>query len=81
MLRLVVALLILLPASANAAENCTCRSRDGKVAEGGTACIRTANGSMMARCERVLNNTSWKFLDQPCPVSQGQPPAPVISQG
>lgn len=24
----------------------------------------------MAKCDWVLNNTSWKFSDQPCPYSE-----------
>jgi hypothetical protein len=56
---------------------CTCRYAGGDVIEGQTACIRTASGSTLARCEKVLNNTSWKFLNVPCPVSQarGKPAA------
>jgi len=29
--------------------------------------MQTPNGSKMATCSRVLNNTSWKFLEQACP--------------
>ena len=46
---------------------CTCRYKGGDVAEGDTICMKTANGSEMAMCDRVLNNTSWKFLGVPCP--------------
>ena len=49
---------------------CTCRYNGGDVIEGQTACIRTSQGLTLARCERFLNNTSWKFLDQPCPQAQ-----------
>jgi len=49
---------------------CTCRYQGGDVIEGQTACIRTTKGPTLARCERVLNNTSWKLLDQPCPAAQ-----------
>jgi hypothetical protein len=52
-----------------AGENCTCRARDVEAREGQTVCVRTPNGSQMARCEKVLNNTSWRFLGTPCPVS------------
>ncbi|MGI9351092.1 MAG: hypothetical protein ACR2O3_05985 [Rhizobiaceae bacterium] len=32
--------------------------------------MRTPNGSQMATCARVLNNTSWKFLGLPCPTAE-----------
>ena len=32
--------------------------------------MQTPNGSKMATCSRVLNNTSWKFLEQACPQAQ-----------
>lgn len=70
MLRLLIPVGILMsPALVSAGENCTCRYKDAEVSEGQTACIRTPNGPQMARCEKVLNNTSWKFLEQPCPTA------------
>lgn len=44
---------------------CTCRfdGRDFQV--GQSACIR----GRWATCERVLNNTSWRIGETPCPVS------------
>jgi len=59
--------------SAHAGPQCTCRSINGDIAEGQTACIKTAKGMMLARCERVLNNTSWTMLETPCPVTQREP--------
>jgi hypothetical protein len=54
--------------SASRAEaNCTCRFAGGDVKEGQTACIKTANGPSLARCEKSQNVTSWKNLNQPCP--------------
>jgi hypothetical protein len=55
---------------AQAGPECTCRHSGGEVAEGQTACIKSPTGMKMARCETVLNNTSWKMLDAPCPYSQ-----------
>jgi hypothetical protein len=52
------------PASAD----CTCRAQGGIEAFlGETVCIATASGARLARCDMVLNNTSWTFLDSPCP--------------
>lgn len=33
----------------------------------------------MARCERVLNNTSWKMLDVPCPFANAEELGPPLS--
>lgn len=60
--------------SAFAGPECTCRHAGGDVPEGQTACINSPNGMKMARCEKVLNNTSWKMLDAPCPYSEVKPP-------
>ena len=34
---------------------------------GETVCLQTPTGLRLARCEMVLNNTSWKFLPDACP--------------
>lgn len=62
-----------LATAVEAGENCTCRARNVEAQEGQTVCVRTPSGSQMARCEKVLNNTSWRFLGTPCPVSENQP--------
>lgn len=69
----------LLPLAANAGPNCTCRHSGGDVEEGQTACIKGPKGMTMARCERVLNNTSWKILDAPCPFAGGFELGPPLS--
>lgn len=51
------------------ASDCTCRGNGEKVPEGQTICLKTASGAKLARCERVLNNTSWKILDKDCPTA------------
>jgi len=66
--------------SAGAGDNCTCRAPGFEVFEGETACLNTANGPQLARCGRVLNNTSWTFLNTPCPSAKLQSaPADVSS--
>ncbi len=57
------------PALAVAGENCTCRANGVDVLEGDVACLHLPSGDQLARCERVLNNTSWKKLQDGCPVS------------
>ena len=57
-----------------AGEDCTCRAAGGiEIPEGETICLKTASGSQLARCERVLNNTSWTFLNTPCPTARLSP--------
>jgi hypothetical protein len=58
-----------------ASAQCTCIYVGGRVNEGETACIWSAKGKTMARCEKVLNVTSWKNLEQACPVEQSLKPA------
>ena len=74
MLRMsIIGSILLLTTSVFAGENCTCRYKDSDIAEGQTICMRTSNGSQMATCSRVLNNTSWKFSGKPCPTAQLEP--------
>jgi hypothetical protein len=51
------------PASAD----CTCRGPGVVAQHGQTVCLKTATGYRLARCEMVLNNSSWKFLAEACP--------------
>jgi hypothetical protein len=73
-MRTVLATVLCLLATASAAagekSRCTCKYDGGDVKQGDTACIKTSKGKSLARCEMVLNNTSWKLLDQPCDVEQ-----------
>ncbi len=66
-IELAMALYLLATVPAAAGENgCTCKFVGGDVKQGETACISTAQGKSLARCEMVLNNTSWTVLNQPC---------------
>jgi len=60
---------IAITTTAFAGAKCKCRFKGGYIEEGKTACLKTPNGSSLARCEKVLNNTSWKTLNLPCPVA------------
>lgn len=54
--------------SSSASADCTCRARDGiRALLGETICIPSSAGPRLARCDQVLNNTSWTFLEAPCP--------------
>jgi hypothetical protein len=68
------ALMTVMPGMAAAGPDCVCRHPGGETREGMTACIRTPAGMSLARCERVLNNTSWKILNLPCPEARKQKP-------
>ena len=47
---------------------CTCRAKNIVASEGEVVCLQTANGGRIARCEKVLNNTSWRFLPGRCSI-------------
>jgi hypothetical protein len=51
---------------------CTCRNRDINVTEGKTVCVQTSKGPQLARCEKVLNVTSWRFLGEEYLVAVGE---------
>jgi hypothetical protein len=48
---------------------CMCRGNGTFYETGQMACLRTVDGPRLATCGMVLNNTSWKFSDRPCPNS------------
>ena len=56
-----------------AGPDCTCRYDGGEIPEGQFACLKTPGGLVMARCERVLNNTSWTITNNPCPTARLTP--------
>ena len=51
--------------SANAGD-CTCRAKGVVAGEGQVACLSTPQGRRLARCQKVLNNTSWEFMEESC---------------
>jgi hypothetical protein len=71
-LRLALTLCLTATAPMTAEADCTCVYAGGNVEHGQTACIQTAKGKQLARCEKVLNNSSWTFLNEACDVEQSQ---------
>jgi hypothetical protein len=71
---IVLTALFILFAAQDARAQCTCIFTEGSVKEGETACIWSAKGRTLARCEKVSNVTSWKLLDQACPLEQSLGP-------
>jgi hypothetical protein len=67
--------------------DCICRYKGGEITHGHTACLATAKGKELARCEKSLNMATWKFLGQPCPTAANDsqpislPPASDHSAG
>ena len=53
------------PVSAHAAPTCLANGKSFNV--GDTACLTVAEDSHFARCEMVLNNTSWTKVKDECP--------------
>ena len=58
-----------------AAADCTCRAKDVRAEQGEVVCLATPQGERMARCDKVLNNASWTFLETPCPPRAVSSPA------
>jgi hypothetical protein len=81
MRRSLLALLFALAGTASgvtaAAADCTCRSQGRDFELGQSTCLQTPNGARIATCGMVLNNTSWKFTEAPCVVSDARPDAAV----
>ncbi|WP_210211846.1 hypothetical protein [Aquibium carbonis] len=70
MMRL-VALLSLVVIGAVAAHSparadCLCAANGLRYEQGEISCIRLSSGSYLARCEKVLNNSSWTKVSDGC---------------
>ena len=66
--RLLLAILFSTVFVSTSAAECTCRGKNVVAAEGEIVCLTTPTGQRLALCEKVLNNTSWKFLPGNCSV-------------
>jgi hypothetical protein len=64
---------------AAAAADCTCRAQGREFQLGERACLTTPQGTRVATCGMVLNNSSWQFSETPCTVSAVAPPAQPAS--
>jgi hypothetical protein len=63
---------LLAGAASPASADCTCRGPGIVAHHGETVCLRTPAGPRLARCEMMLNNSSWTFLPDPCPEASRQ---------
>ncbi len=57
------------PAAAEGDLPCPCRYAGETYGQGQCVCMKTPNGQRVACCGRVLNNSSWSFLSDGCPVA------------
>ncbi|WP_417424120.1 hypothetical protein [Hoeflea sp.] len=57
-----------------AGQDCECLGNGKRIKEGKIVCLQIGSSTRyLARCERNLNNTSWKKLSDGCPVAQISP--------
>ena len=54
---------------------CRCRFQGTAYRLGDTVCMSTPLGVQFARCDLILNNTSWIPTGEPCPMSRLNTPA------
>lgn len=50
-----------------AAADCECRAHGRLYRHGELACLRLPTGDLLARCDKVLNNSAWKKVRDGCP--------------
>ena len=52
-----------------------CVANGQRFTEGQFACLKLPGGARLAQCAKVLNNSSWKILQEGCPESTLTVPA------
>jgi hypothetical protein len=62
--------LALMAAAQPARADCECLGNGTRYAQGQVACLKLPTGPVLARCEKVLNNSSWKRLQNGCPEAR-----------
>jgi hypothetical protein len=67
------ALLSLVVSGAAAEPTFRCRAHGIRASQGETLCIPTHAGPQLARCGKVLNNSSWTFLERGCSAPTAAP--------
>ena len=64
-----VGLSIAVPGAVRGEPQCTCRYAGQSYALEACVCLATPGGARMACCGQVLNNSSWTFTGDGCPVA------------
>lgn len=66
--------------SAFAGQDCECLGNGKRIKQGNVVCLQIGSSQRyLARCERNLNNTSWKKISDGCPVARILPLTPKAS--
>ena len=82
-LRLLIALAALAASSAPLVAangfDCRCIYQSKYFEQGETVCIRAYGTARLARCDMVLNNSSWTFLADECPQAATPIPPDVLA--
>ena len=66
-----LAFVMVAPAAALADQECLANGKSYQL--GQVACLTISDQSHMARCDLVLNNTSWTKIDDTCPDNTMKP--------
>ncbi|UUP19308.1 hypothetical protein [Nitratireductor thuwali] len=61
-----------------ATADCRCVANGARYVEGEQACLKMPDGPRLARCEKVLNNSSWKMLGRDCSAISMQDSDPPV---
>jgi hypothetical protein len=68
------AAMVLSAPQALAGQECECVGNGKRIKEGSVVCLQIGSSTRyLARCERNLNNTSWKKIADGCPTAQLTP--------
>ena len=71
--------LLAAPDSFAQAPDCTCRYGGQSYQQGTCVCIVTSSGARRACCNKVLNNSSWNFKGEICPLAS-VPGSPLVAE-
>ena len=67
---LILAVPALAAGAGQAAADCQCVGNGTKYEQGELACLRLPNGPILARCDKVYNNSSWTKVGDGCPQAR-----------
>ena len=67
---LILAVPALAGGAGQAAAHCQCVGNGTKYEQGELACLRLPNGPILARCDKVYNNSSWTKVGDGCPQAR-----------
>ena len=67
---LILAVPALAGGAGQAAAHCQCVGNGTKYEQGELACLRLPDGPILARCDKVYNNSSWTKVGDGCPQAR-----------